>query len=126
VSEETTNSALLSFDFLTVFPHKTWISDWSTDAVEADRFRYKLMSSRDVSEGVIQFLVVLQKHDGTKEVLKHLRVSLNAFDRVAAVFIEGLADQYGLDFQEQDFSSCTTPERFEEVALGYRWTSGEP
>jgi hypothetical protein len=118
------NDGLLEFDFVDLFPHKFWISDWSADAQYPDGFRYKLLSSRCESRDVIQFLVVLLQRSGDKEILSSLDVATSVFDQVAARFVTGLAEKYGLDFEEQDFSSCRTHAAFasESRARGWAWS----
>src|SRR5688500_4170401 len=100
--------ALLSYDFEHVFPHKTWVSTWASDSSYPDGFRYKVMSALHEEARSVELLIVLQHRDGTKEVLQHYAVDPSAFDRVAATFIDGLAEQHGVDFEEQDFRSCRT------------------
>ena len=120
------SDGLLRFDFVDLFPHKFWISDWSRDSHYPDGFRYKLLSARRESGGVMQFLVVLQQRSGDKEVLSTLDVNASGFDQVAANFVNGLAKEYGLDFEEQDFSSCRTPEAFDAAAARAGWSTTEP
>lgn len=117
------DDGLVSFDFVDLFPHKFWISDWSSDSHYPKGFRYKLLSARRESGDVIQFLVVLQHRSGDKQVLSTLDVKASEFDRVAALFVDGLAKQYGLDFEEQDFSTCRTLEAFDEEAARTGWSS---
>jgi hypothetical protein len=119
------NDGLVTFDFVDLFPHKFWISDWSSDSQYPDGFRYKLLSTRRESVDVIQFLVVLQHRSGDKEVLSTIDVTASVFDRVAATFVDGLATQHGLDFEEQDFSSCRTLEAFDEEAAIVGWSVTE-
>jgi hypothetical protein len=118
-----TDNALLTYDFRQVFPHKTWISDWATDDTYPKGFRYKVMAASHEDEKSIELLIVLQQHDGSKQVLKHYDLDAAAFDRVAATFVEGLAEQHGLSFEEQDFRSCRTAEQFEAQVARFGWTS---
>ena len=116
------DDGLVSFDFVDVFPHKFWISDWSSDSQYPGGFRYKLLSARHERADVIQFLIVLQHRSGDKEVLKTLDVNASVFDPVAAIFVDGLAKRHGLDFEEQDFSSCRTLEAFDDEAALAGWS----
>jgi hypothetical protein len=75
-----------------------------------------MMSAHRESGDVIQFLVVLQQRSGDKEVLSNLDVNASVFDRVATKFVDGLAEKHGLDFEEQDFSSCRTLAAFDTEA----------
>jgi hypothetical protein len=117
--------ALLSYDFENVFPHKTWVSTWATDASYPEGFRYKVMSANHVIEQSIELLILLQHRNGSKEVLKHYDVEPSAFDGVAATFVDGLAETHGITFEEQDFRGCQSPEQFESVAARFGWL-GEP
>jgi hypothetical protein len=118
------SDGLLNFDFREVFPHKFWISEWSSDSQYPGGFQYKLMSARREPENVINFLVVLQQRSGDKEVLSNLNIRGSVFDQVAADFVDGLAKEHGLDFEQQDFSLCRTSESFDEEAVrrGWSWT----
>ena len=115
MSEESNPTAVLSFDFQSCFPHKFWISDWSPAEDGADQFRYKIMSGRRAGRDAIQLVIVLERGDGTKEIMQDLDVRPEGFDRVASVFVSGLADEYGLDFEEQDFSECRTFDDFDSA-----------
>ena len=115
--------ALLSYDFANVFPHKTWVSTWGSDASYPDGFRYKVMAARHVRQESIELLIVLQHRDGSKEVLKHYDIQPSAFDRVAGTFVDGLAKQHGISFEEQDFRDCLSPEQFESAAARFGWLS---
>ena len=115
--------ALLSYDFEKVFPHKTWVSTWGSDSVYPLGFRYKVMSAHHVQDNSIELLILLQHRNGSKDVLKHYDVDPTAFDRVAATFVEGLAQQHGISFEEQDFRACRTPEAFESTAAKLGWLS---
>jgi hypothetical protein len=121
-----TSDGLLSFDFVDVFPHKFWVSDWSSDSQYPDGFRYKVLSARREPENVIQFLVVLQQRSGDKEILSSLDINASVFDRAASKFVNGLAKQHGLDFEEQDFSSCRTLEAFDAEAARMGWSMTKP
>ena len=109
-------TAILSFDFVRLFPHKTWVSDWSGEEHEPGSFRYKIMSARHADGDIYELVIVLQNANGTKRVLKHLELQ-GGVDRTARVFVDGLAHEYGLDFEEQDFSSCRSADEFEAIAV---------
>jgi hypothetical protein len=116
-------AALLSYDFEKVFPHKTWVSTWASDASYPEGFRYKVMSAHHVVEKSVELLILRQRRDGSKDVLKHYDVDPSAFDRVAATFVEGLAEQHGISFEEQDFRGCRSAEQFENIAANFGWLS---
>ena len=112
---------LLSFDFDTRFPHRFWISDWTSDASYPDGFRYKLLSGRDTASDDIEFLIVVEAVNGAKTILKHYDVTASAFDRTARTFVEGLAEEHRLDFRLLDLSEVRTPEEFERRVTEAGW-----
>ena len=114
-------AGLMSFDFHHVFPHKTWISTWKEDESYPAGFRYKVMSAHDRVANTMELLVILQQRDGLKEVLKHLDVNAEAFDRYATIFVDGLTELYEIEFEEQDFRNCSTAEEFEALAERFGW-----
>ena len=116
------DDGLLNLDFRDLFPHKFWISEWSSDSQYPAGFQYKLMSARRESDDKIQFLIVLQQRSGDKEVLSSLDFNASVFDRAAAKFVDGLARQHGLIFEEQDFTSCRTLAAFDEAAASKGWS----
>lgn len=113
--------ALVSFDFIQSFPHKTWISTWSSDESYPGGFRYKLISARHENLAEVELIVLLQQRNGEKEVLKHLDIALSSFESIANTFLEGLAEEHGLAFEVQDFSACRTSESFEGLAKQFGW-----
>jgi hypothetical protein len=126
VTEEAEQPAILSFDFVHVFPHKTWVSGWSGAAEDdQDAFRYKVMSARHADNDVYELMIVLQNADGSKQVLKHLTLH-GGVERTARGFVDGLSREYDIDFEEQDFSACHSLEEFEGVARRFGWRISEP
>jgi hypothetical protein len=115
VNDQLNPSAVLPIEFHNCFPHKLWISDWSSPDGDSDRFRYKIMSARQVVDEAIQLVIVLENGDGTKDVLQDLTVRPEGFERVAAVFVSGLADEYGLDFEEQVFLGLPHVARCQQI-----------
>lgn len=113
--------ALVSFDFVHSFPHKTWVSTWSSDESYPSGFRYKLISARHENLAEVELIVLLQQRNGEKEVLKHLDIALSSFEPIASTLLEGLAEEYDLDFEAQDFSACRTSESFEVLAEQFGW-----
>ncbi len=125
MTDETEQPAFLSFDFIRVFPHKTWVSSWSGAEDDDDAFRYKVMSARHAEGDVYELMIVLQNADGGKQVLKHLTLQ-GGVERTARGFVDGLSREYGIDFEEQDFSSCHSLQEFEVVARRYGWRISDP
>ena len=118
------DEALKAIDFINTFPHKFWISSWGTDDKYPAGFRYKILSVSEAND-VIAFVIILQHRSGEKELLKSLETRGPDFDRVVAVFVSGLADEYNIDFEMQDFSACRTPDEFERLSREFGWISSE-
>lgn len=116
------DDVLLKFDFVSRYPHKAWISDWSSDEHYSGGYCYKVMSCRLEPSQSIKLLVILQQRNGDKEVLASLEVSAAAFDEVVSGIVNGLVKQYDLDFQEQDFSTCRTLDEFKIASQQFGWT----
>src|SRR5690348_12417920 len=108
MSNPTQGETLLSYDFEHRFPHRFWISNWTSDDTYPSGFRYKLLSARDTSSDEIDFLVVVQSADGTKTVLKHLGIAASAFDRTTRIFVDGLAERHRLNFEQLDLTDVRT------------------
>src|SRR5262249_38634811 len=87
--------AIVTLDFEARFPHRFWISTWANGEHYPNGYRYKLLSMRPEPEGLIEFVVVLEERGGTKTEMKRLELSPSAFDRAAAIFVEGLSEEYG-------------------------------
>jgi hypothetical protein len=116
---------LLTLDFIRTYPHKMWISDWSSDEQYPEGFRYKILSARIVPDNVFELLIVIQQRNGEKEILKNLEVDESAFDRVSSVFVNGLRDEYSLDFEAQNFTTCRRMADFDAKSVQYGWLSRE-
>lgn len=121
-----TPEPLTTLDFVTRYPHKYWISDWTKDEAYPDGFRYKLLSVRPEPEEFIELLLVLEQPGGLKTVMEHLDVSPSRFDRTAQTFVEGLTEAYGLGFELLDLSATRTFEDFERVVTQAGWYEVEP
>ena len=126
MDDQSKATAVLSFDFQTSFPNKFWISGWSPADDDSDAFRYKIMSARHTDKEAIRLVIVLENANGTKDVLQDLLVRREGLERVVATFVTGLTDEYGLDFEEQDFSACRTPDDFDAAAIRFGWAGHEP
>ena len=119
--------ALITFDFEDRFPHRMWISTWSDDDLDASAedavsiYRYQLVSVLQQERNTVEFLILIQHRDGSKQVLKHYDVDQPDFDRVANAFLEGLAEDETLSFIERDFSDCRTLETFEARGAAWGW-----
>ena len=118
--------ALVTIDFETRFPHKFWISTWATDEQYPNGFPYKLLSVRPEPDGLLDFVVVLEQRGGAKTEMKNLSISPSAFDRTAKIFVEGLADSYGVEFEMLDTSSCRSAAEFNRVVTKAGWHDWQP
>jgi hypothetical protein len=113
--------AVVSIDFTSRFPHKFWVSSWAHDEQYPNGFRYKLLSVRPEPEGLIELVVLLEQTSGEKTELSRLDISPSAFNRTAAIFANGLADSYGLEFEELDLQGVRTEQHFNEATAAAGW-----
>lgn len=113
---------VVSLDFSSLFPHKFWVSTWSRDEQFPDGFRYKLLSVRQESAGLIQLIVLIEEEDGAKTEMSRLEVSPSAFDRTANTFIHGFIESYEIEFTELDLSNVRTAEEFERLVAESSWS----
>lgn len=109
------------FDFTSRFPHKFWVSSWAKDEQYPEGFRYKLLSVRPEPNGLIELVVLVEQTSGDKSEMTRLDISPSAFNRTAATFTAGLAEEYNLDFEELDLSSVRTEQHFREVVISAGW-----
>ena len=116
----------ISYDFDDVYPHKIWVSSWNRDDQYPDGFRYKILSARHETAKRVELVVILEEPGGTKTEMKRMESGLSDFDRVAQVFLDGLADSYDLDFDFFDFSRCRTAQQFEEEVSAIGWKEWRP
>lgn len=122
MTNSNTSEALTTLDFTKRFPFKYWISDWAKDDTYPEGFRYKLLSVRDESEHMIEFVVVLQQLNGDKKLMKQMSISTDAFERTANVFLEGLTGAYGLQFECLDFSTVRDAAKFGDLVCQAGWS----
>ena len=116
-----TTSGALVIDFTARFPHKFWLSTWSDDDQYPEGFRYKLLSARPEPDGPIELVVLLEESSGDKSELTRVDVSPSAFDRTAATFVDGLTEEYGIEFEEIDATGTRTLEDFERLVGASGW-----
>jgi hypothetical protein len=121
-----TSEAVTTIDFVTRYPHKYWISDSAKDGTYPEGFRYKVLSVHPEPEGLIELVLALEQPGGHKTVMKHMDVSPSAFDRTVQIFVEGLAEEYGLDFESLDLSAIRTFDEYERVVTQAGWHEFEP
>ena len=119
---EDEQDAIVSIDFSRTFPHKYWISNWSSDESYPQGFRYKLMSIRMEPENKVQFVILLQEKNGDKhEFSRTTYSSLDFFERASLSMVNGLESEFQIDFELQDFSKIRTEHEFAELAAQFGW-----
>lgn len=115
------NDALVSIDFAKRFPHRFWISSWSKDDQYPKGFRYKLLSTRPEPTGLIEFVVVLEESGGIQTEINRLEVSAPAFERTAAIYVDGLSESGNLTFFAVDLTRSRTAEDFKRIVSDAGW-----
>ena len=126
VPAESDPNPLLVLDFKTRFPHKFWVSSWASDQSYPDGFRYKLLSARDEAADTVELVLVLEEPGALKTEMSRLSSSLEAFDRVASTFVNGLSESYLLEFSLLDLTTVRSPEEFERTAAESGWREWSP
>jgi len=112
---------IVKMDFQTTFPHKYWISEWSKDASYPNGFRYKILSVRNEADSWVEFVIVMEEPGGLKTVRKRLDIKLKAFDNISSKLCAGLAEDFSLSFEEQDFSHIRDADAFEKAIREVGW-----
>jgi hypothetical protein len=116
------SEAIVSYDFVDTFPLWIWVSSWATDDSYPVGFRYKLFSTRSPQDECV-LILVLEEGNGKKTEMKRLSGPAAAVRRTAMVFVEGLGESHGIEFDEFDFSAIKTTEEFERRAEELDWPS---
>ena len=119
-------SGLVTYDFERFFPHKSWVSDWATDETYPAGYCYKILSVRDEVDDRVELVLVRAFRDGTKEELHRARVRVCEVDDAAGILSRGLAQKFGLDFEEQDYSTARSLEQFHISTQKYGWSMHKP
>jgi hypothetical protein len=115
-------SGFVVFDFEDTLPYKFWVSTWGSDASFPDGYCYKLLSVRDVKQGLVQFVLLREEREDAKsEQMRHTIKAAKA-DEAAAHLIGGLSRKFAISFQEQDFSKVRTFEEYQALAVSYGWS----
>jgi len=126
MSESSQQPGFVRIDFVRYFPHRFWISDWSEDDQYPDGFRYKVLGVRDEDKQVVELVLLLEAQGGKKEEMHRAQVKIAAADRYAHLFVDGLAKEHGLDFEEQDFTDVRTVEEFDQTIAAHGWSGHKP
>jgi hypothetical protein len=124
--ENLNNSGFVDWDFIRYFPYKHWISNWANDDEYPDGYCYKLMTSRDTVTQKTDVVLVLAKTDGNKKQMLRHTVPSGDLDRAAKLITEDIGEQFGLDFQEQDYSQVRTFDELVEVSQTFGWIWKKP
>jgi hypothetical protein len=118
--------ALVTYDFVTRFPHVGWISDWSSDDQYPDGFRYKVLTVRHEPERKIEVVVVMEEANGNKIERARLEVAADAFDKNARSLVAKLAARFEIEFEEDDLSDVRTAEEFDKRTEEIGWREWKP
>jgi hypothetical protein len=118
--------ALVTYDFVTRFPHVSWISNWSSDDEYPKGFRYKVLTVRHDPGCKVELVVVMEEADGSKIERVRLDVATQAFDRNARSLVEKLASRFKLDFEEHDLSNVRTADEFDTRIEELGWRDWKP
>ena len=108
-------------DFMRHFPDKHWISDWTEDDEYPDGFCYKILTTRDVQTVRTEVVLVLAHANGNKQERLRATIPSGELDAFAKMITDDLSEQFGLDFQEQDYSRVRTFDEFVEVSRSFGW-----
>jgi hypothetical protein len=118
--------ALVTYDFVTCFPHVNWISNWSSDDEYPKGFRYKVLSVRHDPGCKVEVVVVMEEADGGKIERVRFDVATHAFDRNARSLVANLAARFKLDFEECDLSDVRTADEFAMRIEELGWRDWKP
>jgi len=116
---------LITMNFTETFPGIYWISDWSVDETYPNGYRYKILSSVNEDSGLADLVVIIEEKDGSKTEMKRLEVSASALERTGKIFVDGLEEEFGLDFQAQDYRHVRTAEEFESETRKNGWRADD-
>src|SRR5258708_2623767 len=119
-------TGIVEWDFGRYFPDKHWVSDWSEDEEYPDGYCYKLLTARDARTGKTEVVLVLTQADGTKEEMMRAKIASRDFDGFAKTVTDRLSEEFGLDFQERDYSRVRTLEEFIMLSKTFGWTWKKP
>ena len=74
----------------------------------------------------MEFKVIRSLRDSIKEELFYTVVPLDEVDEAVGIFIKGLTNRFGLDFEVQDFTEAQTLDEFHTLAERYGWKLKRP
>lgn len=88
------------------FPHRFWYSSWFADEEHPGGCRYKLVSSRASATGPIELVVLVEQAGGALLEANRVEVSESAFEKTAAIYVDGLSESGKLTFFAVDLIRC--------------------
>jgi hypothetical protein len=113
--------AFVSFDFISHFPFKYYISTWNSDEQYPEGFRYKLLSCKHQDDPFIEVILLLQEKHGLKTEMNRVDIKEDSFDRLVGIILKSLENMHDISFEEQDYSACVNSDAFEEKAIINGW-----
>jgi hypothetical protein len=117
---------LVPLDFITTFPHKYWVSDWTKDESYPEGFRYKILSLRNNEKDMIHIVLLLEESNGVKTEMERMELPPSAAERMCAVFEDGLSKEYCIQFQELDLSAVGSSDELARKVTEAGWYEREP
>lgn len=105
------SEAIVSYDFVDTFPLWIWVSSG----------QQMILTRQDF--GTSCFPLDPRRTNGKKTEMKRLSGPPAAVRRTAMVFVKGLGESYGIEFDEFDFSDIKTSEEFERRVEELEWPS---
>ncbi len=118
--------ALVTYDFVTRFPHVGWISNWSSDDQYPNGFRYKVLTVRHEPECKIEVVLVMAETGGNKIERLRFDVAADAFDKNVRSLVTKLAARFKIEFEEDDLSDVRTADEFERRTKELGWRDWKP
>ena len=118
--------ALVTYDFVTRFPHVGWISNWSSDDQYPGGFRYKILTVRHEPERKIELVLVMEETSGSKIERLRLDLAAESFDKNARSLVSKLEARFKIEFEKDDLSDVRTAEEFEKRIAEVGWREWKP
>ena len=86
-----------------------------------------MLSSRDRTTNEIDVCLLLEEANGNKTEMKRWDAPAgDAILKHLRKILRGLADEYGIEFQEQDLSRIETETEFEVAVSEFGWRAARP
>ena len=117
------DAARLSIDFEKRFAYRFWFSSWFADAEHPAGCRYKLCATRSIA-GPYELVVLVEDSAGGLTEANRVEVSEAAFEKTAAVYVDGLSEDGKLTFFAIDLIRCRSAEAFRRILEEAGWLKG--